>query len=73
MWKIKIEQIAREQGFTLASLGKATGLSRMSIRKLWYSSRSGYKKDAGTLRKLNLDHLESIAGCLGVNSSDLMG
>lgn len=73
MAQLRISTIAREQGIRIAQIQRATQIPHSTVRRYFYSSRSGLERDSGTLEDIKLSYLESIAQTLNVKPAELIG
>ena len=72
MVRLRVKELAEHRGMRLAHVQRGADLSLRSVRRYWYSSRSGLERDAGTLQEVNLAALARIAAFLGVPPGDLL-
>ena len=73
MVTLNIEAIAKGKKKSIAALAKGTGLHVTTIRRLYYASRTGLKRDQGSLTHLKLTHLQQLAKELEVTVGELIG
>jgi hypothetical protein len=72
MISLRIRELAEAQGFTLSYVQREAKLPMSTVRRYWWSSRTGLERDAGTLREVNLLTLQAIAEFLDVSPGDLL-
>ena len=72
MLELRIQEIASEQGVTIAKLQRETQIPHSTVRRYFYSSRSGLERDRGTLEDIKLSYIERIAQVLQVQPATLI-
>lgn len=72
MLELRIQQLAQGRGIKLAQIQRATQIPHSTMRRYFYSSRSGLARDRGTLEDIKLSYLEKIADTLAVEPADLI-
>lgn len=71
MPKLKVKEVAAEQGKRLSALQVDTRLPMATMRRYWYGTKDG--SQAGEpLNEVGLDKLAAIAAALGVKIADLI-
>jgi transcriptional regulator with XRE-family HTH domain len=70
MPRLKVRDIAEEQGFNMSQLQRKSGVTMPSVRRYWYNTRDG-KSEGHPLREVDLTVLAAIAAALGVKTRDL--
>jgi hypothetical protein len=72
MVKLRIQELAHQQGISLGALQRQAQVPIVTMRRYWHASRTGNKCDAGTLKAVNLLALGKIAQVLNVRAGDLI-
>lgn len=72
MAHLRIKELAEARGLNLTTVQRETKIPVSTVRRYWYSSRTGRSCDAGTLREVNLKALSTIATLLDVRPGDLL-
>lgn len=70
---LRVKELAEARGLTIVALQRASDVPLSTLRRYWWSSRSGLARDAGTMREANLIILSQIAVVLNVQPGDLLG
>ena len=71
MARLKVRQIAQQQGLNLSQLQKKAGVTMPSVRRYWYNTRDG-KSIGEPLKELDLSVLSALAAALGVEANQLI-
>lgn len=71
MPRLRVQEVAREQGLNLSQLQKKAGVTMPSVRRYWYNTRDG-KSEGEPLKEVDLTVLAAIASALGVDAGDLL-
>lgn len=71
MIELRIKELAFERGVTLSFIQRNTTMPMSTARRYFYNSKTGLKRDAGTLAEVRLEHIEAISKLLGVEPSEL--
>ena len=71
MARLKVRQIAQEQGLNLSQLQKKAGVTMPSVRRYWYNTRDG-KSVGEPLKEVDLSVLGALAKALGVEANQLI-
>jgi hypothetical protein len=71
MVALRIYEVASAKGLTIAHIQRETQIPPMTMRRLFYSSKTGLRRDMGTLVNVNLNHLEQVAEALDVPIREL--
>src|SRR5215211_2023283 len=72
MIRLRVRELAEARGLTLSTVQREAKLPVSTARRYWWSSRTGLRRDSGTLREVNLLTLQAIADFLGVPPGDLL-
>ena len=72
MAKLNIQAIARKRRVSIAKIQRVTELPLTTVRKLWHSSRTGLKRDEGTIDRVKLSDLQAVADGFGINICELI-
>ena len=70
--QLRVGEIAREQGVRLTQIQRRTQIPTATVRRYFYSSKTGLERDAGSLKFISLAFLEQIAQALDVEPADLL-
>jgi transcriptional regulator with XRE-family HTH domain len=69
--KLRVREVAEQQGHTMYSLQKATGMGMSTIRRYWYGTSDG-KSYGPPIQVVTLSHIEHIADVLGTTAKSLL-
>jgi DNA-binding Xre family transcriptional regulator len=69
--KLRVKEVAEEQGLNLSQLQREAKLPMSTARRLWYSSSNG-KQGGPPLKLINLEAVERLAKLLDVRPGDLI-
>jgi hypothetical protein len=72
MLELQVQTIAQAKGITIAQIQRETQIPHSTVRRYFYSSRSGLERDKGTLEDIRLSYLERIAQVLRVPPATLI-
>jgi transcriptional regulator with XRE-family HTH domain len=62
MTKLRLQEIATSQGFTMSQVQRRTGLTMTMVRRYWYNQT----------RTISLDALDALSTLLNVSPGDLL-
>lgn len=72
MARLRVREIAEDQGLNMSQLQRQSGLTMGVVRRYWYNTANGLA-EGDALEMVSLAHINKIADTLKVEPGELLG